>query len=118
MDDDFYHWLLDALKLRQDLARCLILETPERTLLLVGDRVAEQVDKLVERGCQFSIDHSGITSQALTFLQIIDAHYLKVDGSFAREITSSYENQLYIRTFSMLAESRDIGVLAQGIESE
>lgn len=118
VDDDFYHWLLDALKLRQDLARRLILETPERTLLLVGDRVAERVDRLVETGCQFSIDHFGVASQALTFLQIINAHYLKVDGSFAREITSSYENQLYIRTLSMLAESRDIGVLAQGVESE
>ncbi|WP_419833377.1 EAL domain-containing protein [Endozoicomonas atrinae] len=118
MDDDFYHWLLDALKLRQDLARRLILETVERSLILVGERVAERVDKLAATGCQFSIDHFGVSSQALTFLQMINAHYLKVDGSFARELTSSYENQLYIRTLSMLAESRDIGVLAQGVESE
>ncbi|WP_066015365.1 EAL domain-containing protein [Endozoicomonas atrinae] len=118
MDDDFYHWLLDALKLRQDLARRLILETAERSLILVGERVAERVDKLAATGCQFSIDHFGVSSQALTFLQMINAHYLKVDGSFARELTSSYENQLYIRTLSMLAESRDIGVLAQGVESE
>ncbi|MFK0570760.1 EAL domain-containing protein [Endozoicomonas sp.] len=118
MDDDFYHWLLDALKLRQDLARRLILETPERTLLLVGEKVAERVEKLVATGCQFSIDHFGVASQALTFLQIINTHYLKVDGSFARDIASSYENQLYIRTLAMLAESRDISVLAQRVESE
>ena len=118
MDDDFYHWLLDALKLRQDLAKRLILETAERSLMLVGERVAERVDKLVATGCQFSIDHFGVSSQALTFLQMINAHYLKVDGSFARELTSSYENQLYIRTLSMLAETRDIGVLAQGVENE
>ncbi len=118
MDDDFYHWLLDALKLRPDLAKRLILETPERTLMLVGERVAERVDKLVATGCQFSIDHFGVSSQALTFLQMINAHYLKVDGSFARDVTLSYENQLYIRTLSMLAESRDIGVLAQGVEKE
>lgn len=118
MDDDFYQWLLDALKLRRDLARRLIIETPERTLVLVGDRIAERIDKLVATGCQFSIDHFGVASQALTFLQMINAHYLKVDGSFAREIATSYENQLYLRTLAMLAESRDIGVLAQGIENE
>ncbi|MBO9482812.1 EAL domain-containing protein [Salinisphaera sp. G21_0] len=118
MDDDFYHWLLDALRLRQDLARRLILETAERSLMLVGERVAERVDTLVATGCQFSIDHFGVSSQALTFLQMINAHYLKVDGSFARQLTSSYENQLYIRTLSMMAESRDMSVLAQGVEQE
>ncbi|USE37731.1 EAL domain-containing protein [Endozoicomonas sp. SCSIO W0465] len=118
LDDDFYHWLLDALKLRQDLARRLILETAERSLMLVGERVAERVDKLVATGCQFSIDHFGVSSQALTFLQMMNTHYLKVDGSFTRDLTASYENQLYIRTLAMLAESRDIGVLAQGVENK
>ncbi len=117
-DDRFYHWLLDALRLRRDLARRLILETPERTILLVGESIAHRIEQLTATGCQFSIDHFGVSCQALTFLQMINAHYLKVDSSFARGIEHSYENQLYIRTLAILAESKDIAILAQGIESQ
>ena len=117
-DDQFYHWLLDALRLRQDLARRLILETPERTVLLMGTKVAQRIEQLTATGCQFSIDHFGISCQALTFLQMIKAHYLKMDGSFVRGIEHSYENQLYIRTLSVLADSKDIGILAQGIDNQ
>lgn len=117
-DDQFYHWLLDALKLRQDLAQRLILETSERSILLMGEKIAERVTQLTATGCQFSIDHFGVSCQALTCLQMINAHYLKVDGSFAQGVEQNHENQLYIRTLSMLAESKDIGILAQGIENQ
>ena len=117
-DDQFCHWLLDALRLRQDLAQRLILETSERSLLLLGEKMAERVTQLTTTGCQFSIDHFGVSSQALTCLQMINVHYLKVDGSFAQGLGQNYENQLYIRTLSMLAESKDIGILAQGIENQ
>lgn len=117
-DDQFYHWLLDALRLRQDLARRLILETSERAILLLGEKIAERVTQLTATGCQFSIDHFGVSSQALTCLQMINTHYLKVDGSFVQGVEQNYENQLYIRTLSMLAESKDIGILAQGIENQ
>ena len=116
-DDQFCHSLLDVLRQRPDLAQRLILETPERTVLLMGEKVAQRVEQLTATGCRFSIDHFGISCQALTFLQMINAHYLKVDGSFVRGIAHSQENQLYIRTLSMLADSQDIGILAQGIES-
>ena len=118
LDENFHNWLLDALKLRPDLTRRLILEVPERAILLMGQTVAQRMQALMETGCQFSVDHFGIATQALTFLQIIPAHYLKLDSSFTRSIAETYENQLYIRTLAMLADSRDIIVLAHGIEND
>ena len=118
LDNDFYHWLLSTLQHQPKIARRLILETPERTLLLVGDQLAEKVEQLVATGCHFSIDHFGIASQTLTSLHMLNLHYVKVDGSFVRNIVDNQGNQLYIRTLSMLANARDIELYAQGVESK
>ncbi|MGB1271931.1 MAG: EAL domain-containing protein, partial [Endozoicomonas sp.] len=118
MDGRFYHWLFTTLRSRPDVSRRLVLETPERTLVLVGDQMSERVHKLVSTGCRFSVDHFGIASQCLASLQAMDFHYIKVDSSFIRDIDENQGNQLYIRTLAMLAGARDIQIFAQGIEHE
>lgn len=118
LDDDFYQWLLDLLKSRKDIARRLILETPERTLLLVGDCLNIRVQALTETGCQFSIDQFGVSSHTLPRLHALNLSYIKVDNSFVRDIPNNQGNQLYIRTLSILASARDIELYAQGVESE
>ncbi|OED42675.1 hypothetical protein ACH42_11790 [Endozoicomonas sp. (ex Bugula neritina AB1)] len=117
LDDDFYLWLLNTLQQQPKMARRMILETPERTLLLAGDQLADKVDKLVKTGCQFSIDHFGIASQTMSSLHTLNLHYVKVDGSFIRDIENNHGNQLYIRTLAMLAGARDIELFAQGVET-
>ena len=117
LDEDFYLWLLNTLQLQPEMAHRLVLETPERTLLLVGERLEERVEQLVATGCRFSIDHFGIASQTLPSLHMLNLHYVKVDGSFVRDVASNQGNQLYIRTLSMLAGIRDIELFAQGIEN-
>lgn len=117
LDDDFYLWLLNTLQAQPDTAARLVLETPERTLLLIGDRLTDKIDQLVATGCQFSIDHFGIASQTLPSLHMLNLHYVKVDGSFVRDIPENQGNQLYIRTLAMLAGARDIELYAQGIET-
>lgn len=117
LDDDFFLWLLNTLQQHPEVARRLVLEVPERTLLLVGDRLPEKVDQLVATGCRFSVDHFGIANQTLPWLHVLDLHYVKVDGSFIRSVEQNHGNQLYIRTLSMLAGDRDIELFAQGVET-
>lgn len=118
LDEGFYHWLLDTLEAMPELAPRLILEVPERTLLLAGDRFAGIIQRLLQTGCRFSVDHFGITSRVMGTLHEVELDYIKVDGSFVQQIAKNQGNKFYIRTLSMLAKSREITLLAQNVETE
>ena len=118
LDDGFTGWLMKTLSAVPDLTPRLILEVPERTLLMAGEEMPYLVKRLVKTGCRFSIDHFGIASRSMTSLHELELDYIKVDGSFVRGICSNQGNQFYIRTLAMLAKSRDIKLLAQDVEQE
>lgn len=118
LDETFYHWLLDLLQNNTDIAGRLILETSERAILLIGEKLSPRVKALTATGCRFSIDQFGIASQTLPCLHMLDLYYVKVDGSFVRDVVTNKGNQLYLRTLSLLGDARDIELYAQGIETQ
>lgn len=118
LDGGFYSWLLDTLNANPALSSRMILEVPERTLLLAGDKLPGLVRRLLKTGCRFSVDHFGIASRSMTSLHELELDYIKVDGSFIRGICKNQGNRFYIRTLAMLANSRDITLLAQSVEQE
>ncbi|WP_062265304.1 bifunctional diguanylate cyclase/phosphodiesterase [Endozoicomonas arenosclerae] len=118
LNREFYDWFLSTLRAVPDLCSRLILEIPERTLLLAGDQLSDIVDELLATGCRFSVDHFGIASRTLSSLHMLNLDYIKVDGSFVRGIAHNQGNRFYIRTLAMLASSRDIQLLAQDVEEE
>ena len=118
LDEGFLGWLMDTMKAIRGLTPRIILEVPERTLLMVGDQMPELVRLLLKTGCRFSVDHFGIASRSMTSLHELELDYIKVDGSFVRGIQRNQGNQFYIRTLAMLARSRDIVLLVQDVEQK
>ena len=118
LDEAFYQWLLDTLKALPEVTARLILEVPERTLVMAGSEMPALVKRLVQTGCRLSIDHFGIASRSMTSLHELELDYIKIDGSFVRGICNNQGNQFYIRTLAMLAKSRDITLLAQDVEQK
>lgn len=110
--------MLDTLKALPGVTERLILEVPERTVLMGGQAMPSLVKRLVQTGCRFSIDHFGIVSRSMTSLHELELDYIKIDGSFVRGISNNQGNQFYIRTLTMLAKSRDITLLAQDVEQK
>ncbi|MGI9280405.1 MAG: bifunctional diguanylate cyclase/phosphodiesterase [Endozoicomonas sp.] len=118
LNKEFYSWFLSTLRAVPELCSRLILEIPERTLLLAGDRLSDIINELMATGCRFSVDHFGIASRTLSCLHLLNLEYIKIDGSFVRGIAENQGNRFYIRTLAMLASSRDIQLLAQDVEDE
>ncbi len=118
MDNTFYPWLLDCLQNNTLVSQRLIVETSERILHKSVSVLAERINALTATGCQFSLDHFGVTTQSLNDLDLLNIRYIKIDSSFVRGITDNQGNQFYIRTLAMLAGSRDITLLAHGVENQ
>lgn len=96
----------------------LELEITE-TAVLANPRVAlELLDQLRVLGVTISLDDFGTGYSSLTYLRSLAADQLKVDQSFVRDMSRDATNANIVRSLIDLAHSLDMGVTAEGVETE
>jgi len=115
---DFISWLDAFLKDRKDLAAKLVIEIPEY-LLHVDQASTRRLQTLLgKQGAKLGIDHFGLEARAFGYLSSLPLYYLKVHRSFTRCLENNSDNQFYIKSLVQLAHSRDIKLIAEGVETE
>ena len=78
------------------------------------------IEKLVEirkSGVQLSIDDFGTGYSSLSYLRRFPVDFLKIDRSFVSDLEEAAENDEIVRTIMALANSLNLSVVAEGIES-
>ncbi len=68
-------------------------------------------------GVRLSIDDFGTGYSSLSHLQRFPLNMLKIDQSFARDVTRNSANASIIRAIISLAHSMNLFVLAEGVET-
>jgi EAL domain-containing protein (putative c-di-GMP-specific phosphodiesterase class I) len=71
-----------------------------------------------ELGIRFSLDDFGTECASLQYLKSLPLYQLKFDQSFMRDIPSDSNNKAIVRTIIAMAQSMDLEVIAEGVESE
>ncbi len=117
-NEEFQVWLQKALSQANVRLELLTLELPEKILRLPFAKVKKFVDMLKNLGVQVSLDHFGVTPSSLGTLQSLSFDYVKLDRRFTSEIEAHSENRFYIKSLLQIAQSCDVKVIAEGIESE
>ena len=85
-DTAFHAWLIDFLNEHKSRCQQLIFETTDYAAVADVDALHQLIDRIHQLGARFSIDHFGIASTSFGFLRNLKLDYLKVDGSFIRQI--------------------------------
>ncbi|MEO0376176.1 MAG: EAL domain-containing protein, partial [Cyanobacteria bacterium P01_A01_bin.17] len=97
-------------------ARCLKLEITESTILDKSEFVLTRLAELQQLGIQLCIDDFGTGYSSLSYLQSFPINFLKVDRSFIHQLETK-ENLEIVRTILHLAETLDLEVVAEGVET-
>lgn len=97
-------------------AGCLKIEITERTILDKSEAVLTRLSELRNLGVQLCIDDFGTGYSSLSYLQSFPVNLLKVDRSFIDRLDSK-ENLEIVRTILHLAETLNLQVVAEGIET-
>lgn len=118
VEDEFMVWLVDRLHRHPAAASRLILELPEYGASAIIDRLVGWVRQLSALGVEFSLDRFGKGFASFAYLRSIKAHYLKVDGSFVRNLDRQEENQFFLRSIADIAHGLDMQVIADSVEDE
>lgn len=96
----------------------LKLELTESILLKnIGETIAT-MNALGKIGVQFSLDDFGTGYSSLQYLKKLPLNQLKIDQSFIQDIAYDSSDQAIVRTIIGMAESLNLDVIAEGVESE
>ena len=117
-EDGLLDWFVDTLQQHRVAAGRLILELPEYGASANVEYLVEWIDRLSPLGVEFSLDHFGKGFSSFTYLRSIKAHYLKVDGSFVRNLDQQEDNQFFLRAIADIAHGLDMHVIAESVEAE
>ena len=98
-------------------AHLLELELTESALVEHVNEARVVLEKLSKIGIQISIDDFGTGYSSLAYLKKFPISTVKVDRSFVQDIPSDKDNIAIIRAIISLAESLDLKVVAEGVET-
>lgn len=88
----------------------------------VAIRNIEQVQDFVARikalGCSFALDDFGTGYSSYGYLKNLPVNYLKIDGSFIRNLNNDPFNQLTVQSINQLAHYLGVKTVAEYVENE
>lgn len=76
------------------------------------------VKELKKIGCRFSLDDFGVGFTSFVHIIEMEVDFIKIDGSFVRNIGQSQRNRILVKTISELARGLNIKTIAEYVDTE
>jgi len=75
------------------------------------------INRLKAIGCLFALDDFGIGYSSFSYLQNLPVDYVKIDGSYIRELDKNSKHRVFVQAMSMLIKSLDKKIIAESVEN-
>ncbi|MCC5854884.1 MAG: EAL domain-containing protein [Idiomarina sp.] len=115
---DLIKHILDVLKETELPPHSLELELTEQVFIENIKSHTNFMHSVRENGMTLAIDDFGVGYSSLSYLKHFPVNALKIDRSFIRDLPDDKDDATITQTIINLAQSLDIGVVAEGVETE
>jgi diguanylate cyclase (GGDEF)-like protein/PAS domain S-box-containing protein len=95
----------------------LVFEITETAAMSEIDVTITFIRRLKEMGCRFALDDFGAGFSSFYYLKRFDVDYLKIDGSFIRDLASDEGSRIFVRALNDVAHGLDKQVIAEWVET-
>jgi diguanylate cyclase (GGDEF)-like protein/PAS domain S-box-containing protein len=114
--------LLDFVKreiLRSGVKPSLVtFEITETAAIRNVSHAARFMTELKKMGCQFALDDFGSGLSSFGYLKMLPVDYLKIDGSFVRNMVHDEHDHSIVVAITQIAKTLKIGCVAEFVEDE
>lgn len=110
--------VISVLEQHPQQAKHVVIEIQEISVQNAADNVHYLADKLRKLNTKLTIERVGSSIAAFSHLQKLRPHYIKLDGSFTRNIHKTEDNQFFVRSLVNIAHGLNIAVIAELVEDE
>ncbi len=110
--------MLEQLANAQLPEHALCLEVTETAAIANLSHVVHCMNTLRAQGCKFALDDFGSGLSSLTYLKNLPVDYLKIDGSFIRNVNRDSADHTVVEAIARMASALKIETIAERVESE
>lgn len=112
----FYEFLKQRLEYSNVPGELLTVEITETAAIDGVDKMAELLHRISDLGCQFSLDDFGAGFSSWLNLRRLPISFLKIDGSFVRQVTESPDDPLFVKAINEVSQGLNIKTVAECVE--
>lgn len=117
LDASFVDWLYATLNAKREIAKYVIIEVAEHSIISHLEVVKAVFSKLRQTGARLSIDRFGQSTASLGFLRGLEVDYIKIDGGYTRGVAESTDKQFFIQALVGIAHGLGIQVITEYVET-
>ncbi|CAG9169463.1 EAL domain-containing protein [Cupriavidus pampae] len=117
-DDHFPAFVQQQAELRGLALDGICFEITETAAIANLKQAAKFIQQLQAMGCAFALDDFGAGMSSFAYLKHLPAAYLKIDGSFVREMLDDPVNLVMIEAIQRIGQAMGKRTIAEFVESE
>lgn len=96
----------------------ICFEITETAAISNLSQCSDFLKELKKIGCRFSLDDFGTGLSSFSYLKFLPVDYIKIDGSFIKEVTTSSADLGLVKTINEIAHYMGKETIAEHVESE
>lgn len=117
-DQDLLLWLQAFFSQHPELASQVIFEITETAAVADFALARAFIEDVRAMGCAFSLDDFGVGFSSFYYLKNLPVDYVKIDGSFIRNLADSPDDQVFVRALAEVARGFGKRTVAEFVGDE
>jgi len=117
-DNAMLNYIIEGFKEYQIEPSIICFEITETAAMANLDSAKVFIDRLHDLGCQFALDDFGSGLSSFAYLKNLDVDFLKIDGSFVRDIAHDPVDYAMVASINKIGHLMGIKTIAEFVEDK